>query len=171
MMFGVRIYRPTTARSLGASSGEAGPRLGRELVRRDDAVARDLRLRDAGGGHDAAADFLMRLDQLREPAHLAADDVVGQDHREGLVADEVRGAGHGVPQSQRLILAHVGNFSAGHACAAHGFERVPLAGRLETRLQIWRVVEEVAQRRLAARGHEYEVLDARCAGLLYGVVN
>ena len=113
----------------------------------------------------------MRLDELREPARLAADDVVGQDHREGLVANQVRGAGHGVAEAQRLILAHVGNFPAGHCRAAHGLERVPLAGRIEARLQLGGVVEVVAQRRLAARGHEYEVLDAGLAGLLDGVVN
>ena len=48
-----------------------------------------------------------RLQQLADGRPLAAaDDVVGQHHREGLVADGVAGRVNGVPQPELLVLPH-----------------------------------------------------------------
>ena len=50
--------------------------------------------------------LLISLDHLREAAGLADHQLVGKQHRERLVADDVPRAPDGVAEPERLLLAH-----------------------------------------------------------------
>ena len=51
---------------------------------------------------------MVGVDQLADARPVGDDDVVGQDHRERLVADEVLGHEHRVAQAELFLLADVG---------------------------------------------------------------
>ena len=54
---------------------------------------------------DVAAGLAIGLDHLREAAGTGTHDHVGEEHGEGLVADQLARAPHGVAEAERLLLA------------------------------------------------------------------
>ena len=80
------------------------PRIG-PVAARHDAVARDVGRIDLLDADDVAAGFLVGLHHLLEDARLGLEHHVGQQQREGLVADQFAGAPDGVAQAERLLLA------------------------------------------------------------------
>jgi hypothetical protein len=51
--------------------------------------------------------LVVGVDELADARPVADHDVVGEDHRERLVADQVLGHEHGVPEPELLLLADV----------------------------------------------------------------
>ena len=49
------------------------------------------------------------VDHLFQARRGCVDHIVGQNDREGLVADQVARHQHGVSQAKRLLLAHIGD--------------------------------------------------------------
>ena len=160
------------ARFDGASSGVGFSTSARDLVQAavvervlgrlggDDAVAARLLGRDLHDRHDRAVGLVVGVDELADARPVADDDVVGQDHRERLVADEVLGHQDGVPEPELLLLAdvrHLGQVADVPDLAEH----LDVALLLEQVLELVGEVEVVLDRPLLARGDDDDLLDAR----------
>ena len=138
----------------------------------EDAVGRDVLVRDLHGrDHVAAADLRVGLDHLLEAGGLGVDHVVGQHHREGLVADQVARAPDRVAEAAALLLADVGDAAARHVGLLEELEQRGLLAVDERLLELGGAVEIVLERALAARGDEDELLDAGGARLVDRVLD
>ena len=169
------------ARSLGASSGagfSTTPRMrvqpgvvavpGRVHV--DHAVAAGLLVRHRHDRERGAARALVGVHQLADAGSRTGHDVVRQDDREGLVADQLLGHEHGVPEAELLLLAHVADL--GHvADAAHPAQHLDVAARFQQRFQLEAVVEVVLDGTLLAARDDDDLLDAGRHRLLDGVLD
>jgi hypothetical protein len=143
------MYRPHRQREVRRRPGFHDPLVHEALavgIALDDAVAAGFFSRDVLDGDDGAVALLVNLGHLLEHRGGRVDQVVGQDHREGLVAQHGLGAQHGVPQAQRLGLAHIG---AGHVLR-HDVLHRPAAWRLRplSSVSARRFVEVVFDRAL-----------------------
>ena len=85
--------------------GGDGKALVRALAAGDDAVGRDLLHRHFLDGDDVAAGLLIGFHHLLEDAGRGLEQHVGQQQREGLVADQLARAPDGVAEAERLLLA------------------------------------------------------------------
>src|SRR5262249_36698874 len=100
----------------------------------------------------------------------AADDVVAQEDREGLVADERARAENGVAQAERLALAHVrdrGQLGDGLDLG----QLVRLAAIVQEVLELEVRVEVILDRALAATGHDDDLRETRGHRLLDDVLD
>jgi hypothetical protein len=103
-----------------------------------------------------------RAEDFRHATHrrrVGVDQIVGEQHRERLVADDRLRAEHRVAQAERLGLADV---HAAHALGqhrAHHVEQRVLVLALELGLDLVGLVEVVFDRALVAPGDEYHVGD------------
>ena len=102
----------------------------------------------------------------RSPTH----DVVGQDDRERLVADEVLGHQDRVPEPELLLLADVRDLGQ-VADVPDLAEHLDVALLLEQVLELVGQVEVVLDRALLARGDDDDLLDARGDGLFDRVLD
>ena len=97
---------------------------------------------------------------------------VGQQQREGLVADDLARAPDGVAEAQRLLLAgEAGLAGAGQVAAAAG--RVPPSCRAPAQrlLELELLVEMILDDALVAPGDEDEMLDAGLARLVHHMLD
>ena len=144
-----------------------------ELRRRvdvDHAVARDVFGLDAFDGEHRPADALEHVDHLLDRRRLRVDHVVGEDHGERLVADEIAADQHGVAEAERLSLPDVREIDHVRDLADL-VQLVAFAARLEERLELHRYVEVIFDRVLAAPGDENDVVDAGSDRLLDAVLD
>ena len=141
-----------------------------DRLRGDDPVARRLAVRDLAHGHHRAVGLAVGVDELADGRPVRDDDVVGQEDREGLVADEVLGHQDRVAQAELLLLAHVGDLGQ-VADVADLAELLDLALLLEKAFQLVGEVEVVLDGPLLARGDDDHLLDAGRDGLLDGVLD
>src|SRR5215212_4852874 len=125
----------------------------------DDAVARDLLVRDTHDRDDRRVRPLVRVDQLADRRSVSDDDVIGQQHRERLVADEVLGHQDRVSQPELLLLANVRELSE-VADRPDLAELLDLALLLEDVLELGVQIEVVLDRPLVRRGDDDDLLDA-----------
>ncbi len=139
------------------------------LARRDDAVAGGLLRRDLLDADDVAADLPVGVDHLAQAARLAPHEVVGEQHRERLVADDVAGAPHRMAEAERLLLTHRGERAGRKAGRLERLER--FAAAPHRRLELIGDVEIVFERGLAPPGDEDHLLDARLARLVHGILD
>ena len=93
--------------------------------------------------------LLVGVDQLADARPVGDDDVVGEDDRERLVADEVLGHQHRVAEAQLLLLADVGDLRE-VADVADLAQLLDLALLLEQVLELVVEVEVVLDRPLLA---------------------
>ncbi len=137
----------------------------------DDAVAPGVLRRHFLHGDDRR---LLRLElrhHLRQDRRRADHQVVGQQHGERVVADDVAAAQHRVAEAERLRLAHE------HAVHVVGLDRVHrrqqlgLVRLLERVLELEGEVEVVLDRPLVPAGDEDHLPDAGGVGLLDGVLD
>ena len=82
-----------------------GKALVRAFAASHDAVFGHLVHRHFLDGDDVAAGLLIGLHHLLEDARDALEQHVGEQEREGLVADQLAGAPDGVAEAQRFLLA------------------------------------------------------------------
>ena len=115
----------------------------------DHAVAAGLLGRDLHDRHDRAVGLVVGVDELADDRSLADAHVVGQDHRERLMADEVLGHQHRVPEPELLLLADVRQLGE-VADGADLAELLDLALLLEQVLELVVEVEVVLDRALVA---------------------
>ena len=127
-------------------------------LRGDDPVAAGLLGRDLHDRHDRGVGLVVGVDELADARPVADDDVVGQDHRERLVADEVLGHEHRVPEAELLLLAHVRQLGE-VGDRAHLAEHLDLALLLEQVLELVVEVEVILDRALLGRGDDDDLLD------------
>ena len=98
------------------------------------------------------------------------DDVVGEQHGEGFVADEFARHEHGVAEAERFFLANVGDVH--HVGdVADDLEQVGLAALLEHFLEFVADVEVVFDGLLAASGDDDDLVAAGSHGLFDAVLN
>ena len=101
---------------------------------------------------------MVGVDELADARPVGDDDVVGQDDRERLVADQVLGHEHRVPEAQLLLLADVRQLGE-VGDRAHLAELLDLALLLEQVLELVVEVEVVLDRALVGRGDDDDLLD------------
>ena len=104
-------------------------------LRRDDAVAARVLGRDLHHRDHRVVGLVIDLDELADARSVGDDDVVGQHHREWLVADEVLGHQDRVTEAELLLLADVGHLGE-VADAAYLPELLDLALLLEQALEL-----------------------------------
>ena len=131
---------------------------------RDDAVAARLLGRDLHHRDDRVVGLVIDLDQLADARPVSDDDVVGQDHREWLMADEVLRHQHRVTEPELLLLADVRHLGE-VADLADLAEHLDVALLLEQVLELVGEVEVVLDRPLLARCDDDDLLDAGGDGL------
>ena len=136
----------------------------------DDAVARRVLGRDLADREHGAVGLLVGVDQLADGGPVADHDVVGQEHGEGLVADEVLGHEHRVTEAELFLLADVGDLGE-VADVPDLAELLDLPLFLEEMLELVRQVEVVLDRPLLARGDDDDLLDAGRHGLFDRVLD
>ena len=125
----------------------------------DDAVHVRLVLGDFLRADQIATDLHIRIDHLLEAAWLAEHEIVGEQHRERLVADDVARAPHRMAEPHRLLLADISDRARRETRLIEHVQR--LAARRHRRLELIGDVEMVLDRRLAAPGDEDHLLDPR----------
>jgi hypothetical protein len=170
------MYRPMTPSVEGASSGfgfSTSPgdlgQVAAARARRDDSVAGGLLGRDLLDADDVAADFFIGVDHLAKAAGLAPHQIVGKQHCERLVADDVARAPDGVAEPERLLLTDRGDRAGGKAGRLQHVQR--LAALPHRGLELEGDVEIVFERAFAAPGDEDHLLDARLARLVHRILD
>src|ERR1035437_1575811 len=124
----------------------------------NDAVPTRLFARHFHDRHDRAMSLLVGVDQLADARALPNHDIVGEDHRERLVAHEIPRRQHGVAQAQLFLLAdvgHLGEVGDGPYLA----QLVDFATRLEELLELEVDFEVILDRPLLAAGDDDDLLD------------
>src|SRR5260221_3279559 len=149
----------------GADRRDLGFRFGRT----DDAVAAGLLARHLLHAQQRAAFLFEAPGHTDERGRLRVDQIVGQQHREGLVADHRLRAQHGMAQAERLRLPQVDAAAAGGQHAARDREELLLAA--ERAFELGVEVEMVLDRALVSAGHENHVGDAGGRGFLDRVLD
>ena len=144
--------------------------LGKLLDELDGGILRDKLVRYLAHRDGAAVVGLGGLDKLLENGLLAEHDIVAEEHRERLVADEALRAPYGVAETLRLLLAQEEHVRHVRDCA-DGRGLVALAVMDQALLKVGRVVEIVLDGVLAAVGDYEYLLNARGHRLLDDVLN
>ncbi len=103
--------------------------------------------------------------------NVGVDEVIGEDHRERLVADDGRRAQHGVAEAERLGLPDVDAVDARRRGIFHRFQELALVSQRELGLELVGLVEVILDRALVAPGDEDHVRDAGRRGLLDRVLD
>ena len=93
-------------------------------------------------------------------------DHVGQQHGEGLVADDVARAPDGMAEAERRLLAGEAGRAGGRQIGHQGLVFLVLAAALQRVFQLVGDVEMIFDHRLVAAGDEDEMLDAGLARLV-----
>ena len=143
----------------------------RHPLGRDDAIGRRVLARHVLHRDHAAAGLRMDQRHLLHDRHLGVDEVVGEDHRERLIAHEVARAHDRVPEAQRLGLAHVGALHDARKQLADLLQQLVLAVSQQLGFELVGLVEVILDRALAATGDEDEVGDAGGHRLLHRVLD
>ena len=136
-----------------------------------DAVAAGVLARHLRHRHHVAAGVAIRVGKLAQARHVRQHQIVGQQDRERVVADEGAGAPDGVAQPQRHLLAHRDHRARLDLRGAQHGQRIVLAALAQRRFQLVGDVEMFHQRGLAAPGDHAELLDAGRARLLDRVLD
>ena len=123
------------------------------------------------GQHAAAAHFGAGGHQLPEGGLLGVNEVIGQNHTEGLVADHGAGAQHGVPEAERLGLTDKDEVDAARRHGVHQIEKLVLALGRQIGLQFRALVEVILDGALVAARDKNHVGDAGRGGFLHGVLD
>ena len=123
-----------------------------------------------GDRDDRGMRLVVDVDELADGRPVGDDDVIGQDHGERFVTDQLLGHEHGVAEPELLLLAHVGDLGQ-VADVADPAEHLDVATLLEQVLELVRDVEVILDRALLARGHDDDLLDAGGDGLLDRVLD
>ena len=142
--------------------------VGRDRI--DDPVAAGFLGRDLHQGDDRGVGLVIGVDQLADARPIADHDIVGQDDRERLVADQVLGHQDGVTETELLLLADVGDLGE-IADRADLPQHLDVALLLEQVLELVGEVEVVLDRPLLAGGDDDHLLDAGRHGLLDRVLD
>ena len=93
----------------------------------------------------------MRFDHLLQARLLGGDHVIGQDHRKGLVADQVARAPDRVAEAHRLMLPDIGDGTRRHVGRLEHVEQLVLAVLGQARFQFGRMVEVILERPVGIR--------------------
>ena len=118
-----------------------------------------------------AADLGIDVDHLLEAAGLGHDQIVGEQHGEGLVVNEAPRAPDRVAQPERFLLAGVIDPARSGQAVENFLELLHPAALFQRLLKLDGVVEVIFHRRLAAPGHQDELLDPGVARFLDRVLD
>src|SRR5471032_1561388 len=151
-----------------AAYGGEAPVIGADI---EDAIARRVLARYIHDGDDIAAGRGIDVDHLLEAGHLAEDEIVGEQDGEGLVADEIAGAPHGVTEAERLLLARVADLTGFRQPGVKRVELGLLPAAGERRFELEGMIEMILEGGLRAASDEDELLDPGGACLLDGMLD
>ena len=113
------------------------------------------------GGEHVAAIAVPGIDHLLERAGCAGHQVVGKQHRERLVADDLASAPDSVAETERLLLPDRDELAE---AGARRLQRIEAFALLPHRgFELEGGIEIIDQRRLSAAGDEDQLLDPRLA--------
>src|SRR5204862_3075179 len=136
----------------------------------DHAVAGNVGARDSLHGEEGTIELLKHVDELLDRRRVGVDHIVGENDGERLVAHQLAGNQHGMPQTERLALPHVGEVDHVRDLADLR-ELLALAARLEVRLELNGDVEMILDSVLAAAGDENDVVGTGCHRLFDAVLD
>ena len=126
-----------------------------------DAVLVGIALRHVLYAEHAAAALLVDHRHLLQARHRRIDQVVGEMHHEGRVADHRPRAQHRVAETERRGLAYVHAGSPARQDAVQGLEQLLLALLLQHGLELRVAVEMILDGALRASGDEHQRVSAR----------
>ncbi len=110
-------------------------------------------------------------DHLRETAGRVEHELVRQQHRERLVADNVPRAPHRVAEAERRLLPGKTHCAGLGLIAGQNLLLGFLAARFERGVELEHAVEMILDHALVAAGDEHEVLDAGLTRLVDHVLD
>ena len=148
-----------------------------ERIGIDDAIAAGLCVGYILHRDHAVAGGLGRIRHLLERAGATGsrltipDQIVRQQHRERLVADDRLRAQHRMTEAQRLRLGHEHRADMRRQDIAHQIELFVLAGFLQLLLQLVGLVEIIGHRMFVAIGDEHQRVAARFDRLVHRVLD
>ena len=142
------------------------------MQRVQDPVADDLLARDALDRDDRPTVGVVRVDQLARDglATRVEHDVVAEQHRERLVADEILGNQDGMPQPELLTLMDEGD-GPDLADPADRPQHVDVAALLQPALERGVRVEVILDRAAAGGDDDDDLVDPGGDGFLHGVLD
>jgi hypothetical protein len=129
-------------------------------TRFDDAPASDVLGWHRHHADDRAALPLRDLGHLLHHRDPGVDQVIGQEHRERLVANDRRRAQDGMAEPQRLRLSDVDAIYARRRGSLHLLQQLGFVAQRKLGLELVRLVEMILDRALVAAGDEDHVGDA-----------
>ena len=134
------------------------------------AIRRDRFALDHLRRNDRAASLVVDLDHLLQAGRIGVDDIVGQDHREGLIAHQFARHQHGMAETLGFLLARIGDMRQPRdgLDQRQGFF---LAALLQRLLQLVADVEVVFHGGLAAAGDDDDFVAAGGNRLFHAVLN
>src|SRR5215469_11146260 len=141
------------------------------LLNIEDAVAVGLLVRHFHRRHHVTADLGLRLDHLLKARLFRQDEIVGQEHGEGFVADQRARTPHGVAETERMLLPRIGDLSGLRHPRFDVGDLGLLAACLQRAFELVRMVEVILNRALGATGDEDELLDTRRARFLNRILD
>ena len=89
------------------------------------------------------------VDHLLQAGRLADHQIIDQQHRERLVADQMAGAPHGVAEPERALLAGKGDVARSRQPGVQLVEHLAAAALAQCRFELEGDVEMVLDRALA----------------------
>ena len=111
------------------------------------------------------------LDHLARQGVVADHQIVGEQHRERLVADQRARAPDGVAETERGLLPRIGDLPGLGQPRFELGEQIGLAALEQRGFELEGAVEMIVDRALAAARDKEELLDAGRLGLLDGIMN
>ena len=136
----------------------------------EDAVGRDHFAFDDLSRENGALGLIEDFDHLFEAGDLGVDDVIGEEHGEGFVADEFAGHEDGVAEAESFFLADVGDVD--HVGdGAHDLEQVGFLALFEHAFEFVADVEMVFDGLLAAAGDDEDLVAAGGHGFFDAVLD
>ncbi len=125
---------------------------------------------DDFGAKDSGLRLVECSGHLRQASAFGIHDVIGQDHREGFIADQLLGHEYSVAKSKRFGLADIADASELRN-GARDLQQIRTTFRAQCRLELRRAIEVVLHRRLATAGDDDDVGAACCDRLFHRVLD
>jgi hypothetical protein len=101
----------------------------------------------------------------------ADHQIIGEQDRERLVADEMASAPDRMAEAKRSLLPGIGDLAGGRDRGLELVEQFVLAALAQGRLDLEGGVEMILDRVLGAPGHEIELVDAGGLGLFHRILD
>ena len=115
--------------------------------------------------------MLIGFHHLLQAGLFSGDHIIGQENREGLIADQTAGTPDGMAQTKRAVLPQIGNGPGIHVGFLEDFKEFLFARLTQGVLKLGRVIEVILKRGFAFGCDEDKLLDASGPRLINGILD